>query len=225
MSSRHAAWGVSLVLFAGSVQAADQCRIGETIQQCWEHYLPSTPAKTMSTGTHAKAAGAAADATKDKLERFETGLGGGAPELGTTTRNFLPLLAFSGLLSDADGNNSDSLYAIDLNFLIPGLANDNNAQLKAILNTDPRLFGPTKEALDIATGDAVRSDALQGRLSASDDYTIAFTYSLINDKFGRSFEQYRYRFSNLFEAAITSVQSPTDPETALLKMGPLLQEL
>jgi len=183
--------------------AATQCQLGDTIEQCWERFMPPQRRTTISTGENAVAATAAAADVESALKSKETGLDGGAPELATTTRNLLPLLAVSGLVSDSDGNASDQLFTVDLNFLIGGLAKDNNTQLKAVLNTDPQVFEPLKAAFDTASGSAERTGVLQDDLSAADDYTISLTYSHINKRVGRSFKQYQYRFSNLFEAALT----------------------
>ena len=211
-----------------AASAATNCVIGDSVEQCWNRYLPeSAPAaQTVSTGANAGDAKAAATDVETELKSFETGLGGGTPELATTTRNLLPLLAASGLISDSDRDANDQLFTLDLNFLLGDFAKDHNAQLRAVLSTDPQVFEPLKTAFDTATGGTDRSTALQKDLSSSDDYAIAFTYSHINKRFGRSFKQYQVRYSNLFEAAISAGTGPgvkgRDPA---LVMADVLQKL
>ena len=190
---------VSLGVSSGMVAAAEPpCAPQDTVAACWERYLPAQPARAAE-----KSVAAAQIAAREKLENFETGLDGGAPALATTTRNFLPLLSMAGLISDSDGEGEDNLFTVDLNFLIPTLGEDRNAQLKAVLNTQPALFAPLHDAFEGISGGADRAAELQSELDAGDDYTIAFAYSHINERFGRSFARYRRRFVDLFEAAQT----------------------
>lgn len=223
---RSNTWALVALLLAVAAPAfADKCKLGDSFEDCWARYNPdsATPAAAQLLETAATAEG---DDVEKILKGLETGLDGGAPALATTTHNLLPFLAASGLVSDSDGNADDKLFTLDLNTLIPQLAEDNNVQLKAVLNTAPVMFGDLKKAFDTATGDTDRSAALDQELSASDDYTVSFTYSHINDRFGRSFEQYRERFSNLFEAAITAGTNEDAEADRLLRAVPkLMQQL
>ncbi|HEY4367594.1 MAG TPA: hypothetical protein VGN07_10225 [Steroidobacteraceae bacterium] len=192
---------VAVALLAGfhcclAIAAEPICKPEDNIGTCWDRYFPQTAA-----AVDPSVSAAAAKDGEEQLKSFETGLDGGSAALATTTRNFLPLLSMAGLISDSDGNAEDNLFTIDLNFLIPGLATDKNAQLKAVLNTDPTLFAPLQEAID-TSGNAELAASLKSQLDAADDYTIAFAYTHINDRFGRSFKQYQRRFSNLFEAVL-----------------------
>lgn len=207
-----------LLVFGSQAGAAGKCSIGQTIQQCWNAYLPEKPVTVVTPGSNPEVAAeeeATTSGQEKALKEKETGLDGGAPALATTTGNFLPLLAASGLISDSDGNGEDGLLTLDLNFPIKPLARDHSAKLQAVLNTQPALFEDLATSFDTATGSTDRSKALQDDLSASDDYTISFTYSHINDRFGRAFKQYQRRFSNLFEAAITVANNTraNDPAT------------
>jgi hypothetical protein len=197
---------VCLLAAPGWGAAAGKCAVGQTIQECWNLYLPEQAEVNFTPNVDAEVtekADESAKAEEKDLENLETGLNGGAAPLATTTRNLLPLLAASGLISDSDGDSENGLFALDLNFLIPSLARDNNAQLQAVLNTQPKMFEDLKTEFDTVTGSADRSDALQDDLSASDDYTISFAYNHTSKRFGRAFKEYQRRFSNLFEAAIT----------------------
>jgi hypothetical protein len=191
--------------------AAQKCELGQTVQQCWNVYLPEQegikPAVTAITPGADPAlkqqAETSAEAEQKDFKNLETGLGGGAAALATTTRDLVPFLTASGLISDSDGNSEDGLLTLDLNFLIPSLAKDNNAKLQAVLNTQPVLFEDLATEFDTVTGSSDRSNALKDDLSASDDYTVSFSYNHTNRRFGRAFNQYRQLYSNLFESAIT----------------------
>lgn len=196
--ARRPAAAMAMWAAAAAANAAEPaCTPQDTITVCWERFLPVHRAAAQAAATTQ-----AAHASRESLKKFETGLDGGAAPLATTTRNFLPLLSMAGLVSDSDGNAEDNLFTVDLNFLIPTLGEDRNAQLKAVLNTQPALFTPLNEALKTAGGGG-RAAELQSQLDAGDDYTIALTYNHINERFGRSFTRYRQRFADLFEAAGT----------------------
>lgn len=216
-----------LLVLSAEAGAAGKCSLGQTIQQCWNLYLPEKAVTVVTPGANPEVAAKEKEATsgqQEALKAKETGLDGGAPALATTTSNLLPFLAASGLISDSDGNGEDGLLTLDLNFLIKGLAKDNNAKLQAVLNTQPALFEDLKSEFDDVTGSTDRSKALQDDLSASDDYTISFTYSHINDRFGRAFKQYQRRFSNLFEAAITVANnSRANDSSALFALAGFLE--
>ncbi len=205
------------------------CDPDETIEACWGRYLPEEPTdldpklkgKLTTKKEHATAA------EEERLKTFETGLDGGAPALATTTRNFLPLMTMAGLLSDSDGNAADNLMALDLNFLIPTLAEDRNAQLKAVLNTDPTLFEPLREAIDALPDGSDTIAAMESELDAADDYTLSFTYNHMSSRYGlgRSFEQYRQRYSTLFEAAITKATAEVSTASALALQNFLVERV
>jgi hypothetical protein len=205
-----------LAVLALPAHAADTCDLGDTIDQCWQRISGAPDQKI------------AAERMQEDVKKEETGLDGGAAALATTTRNLLPFLAASGLISDSDGDSEDQLFTLDLNFLIRGIAKDNNAQLKAILNTKPTLFDEVKTAFDGATGDDTRSAELQDGLSAADDYTFSFTYNHISDRFGRAPQQQQARFARLFDAAITAATAE-EPRgaagDATLAMAKVLQRL
>jgi len=176
-------------LLSRQSMAADVCEPGDSAVQCWERVAAPPSVKKL---------GAEMTAT---VKKQETGLDGGAAAQATTTRNLLPFLAASGLISDGDGNPEDQLFTLDLNFLIRGIAHDNNAQLKAVLNNDPAMLDDVRTAFDTATGDDTRSKQLDDGLSAADDYTLSFTYNHVSDRFGRAPQQQQARFARLFEAA------------------------
>jgi hypothetical protein len=207
---------VLLAALASPVPAADICELGDTIDQCWQRVTGSPDVEV-----------AKAQVSED-VKKEETGLDGGAAALATTTRNLLPFLAASGLVADSDGNSEDQLFTLDLNFLIRGISQDNNAQLKAILNTKPALFDDVKTAFDDATGDDARSKELQDGLSAADDYTFSFTYNHVSDRFGRAPKQQQARFARLFDAAVsaaTAEESRGGARDPALVMAGVLQRV
>lgn len=199
----------SLLTVPELAAAAGKCKIGQSIEECWNLYLSlqgQQEAEEFTPGTdpaRKQKADASANAEEKEFKNLETGLNGGAAALATTTRDLVPFLTASGLISDSDGNSEDGLLTLDLNFLIPSLAKDNNAQFQAVLNTDPNLFEDLKSEFDTVTGATDRSQALEDDLSAADDYTISFTYNHTGKRFGRAFKEYRQLYSNLFEAAIS----------------------
>jgi hypothetical protein len=210
---------VCVVLGSPLAHSQDKCKVGQTIQQCWNLYLPEpdTPQKSAAVAEETSKAVSTGESVASSLE---TGLDGGAAALATTTRNLLPLLSFAGLISDSDGNTEDGLFSLDLNFLIGGLADDRNAQLKAVLNTKPEVSSLVGEAFGTGADAAARVTQLNDDLSAADDYTVSFTYSHINDRFGRGFKQHQRLFSRIFESAITQateIGTLSDPVISMAK--------
>jgi hypothetical protein len=227
------AWSLVMVAFATtSVPAQNQCNENQSIQQCWELYSPSatrvpSTAAAAKSNENAALVKAGAGQGESVLKSLETGLNSGAPALATTTRNLLPLLSVTGLISDSDGNANDDLFTVDLNFLISGLADDKNAQLKALLNTSPEVSSAVKDAFGTAEGAVDRLGQFNDNLSAADDYSVSFTYSHVNDRFGRGFKQHQRLFSQVFESAITEAREAggvEGPDPGVL-LGKIVQDL
>jgi hypothetical protein len=171
---------------------ATQCDLKGTVSDCWERAFKELNAQIPGRK----------EVTNEEmadLQAMPTGIDTGGVNLASNTKDFLPLLALSGLLGDSAKAGSDGTYVIDLNFLIPGLAQDNNAQLQAVVNSQPKVSGELADQLPEATRDDTVKK-LEGTLGSTDDYAVSFTYNWIDRYHGRGFKQYGKRFSALVQA-------------------------
>jgi hypothetical protein len=193
----------------GDAYAAAQCMLTETVTECWTRTFKELnaqiPARKEVTN----------EETADLLAK-PTGIDTGDVNLASNTKDFLPLLSLAGLLGNAAKTGSDGTYVIDLNFLIPGLAQDNNAQLQAVVNSQPKVSGALADQLPEETRDDTVKK-LEGTLGTTDDYAVSFTYNWIDRYHGRGFKQYRNRFGALVKAvALRSAPTGADPIKTLL---------
>ena len=165
----------------------------------------------------------AADEEKAELLGKPTGVDTGGLNLATNTKNFLPLLALSALLGQDSDSDGDGVYVLDLNFLIPGLAEDKNSQIQAAVNSQPTLPDALTEALPEDQRDDLVQE-LEGELGDLDDYTLSFTYNWVNARHGRGFEQYRNRFASLTRAVSKDFDLASGDEDLLRAFGEFIAE-
>jgi hypothetical protein len=188
---------VFLMLAASPLLGQGRCETGDTIATCWNRYLkPDIVVQE------------AGDQQEEELRRQPTGVDTGGANLATNTKNLLPLAALSGLLGAAPGEDEGTLV-FDLNFLIPatGPQGARNAQLQAVVNTEPQISELLRNALPEEDRDDLAGQLGDG-LGDLSDYSIRFTYNHANRSFGRSFALYAKRFGALSHAATSSVRLP-----------------
>ena len=88
------------------------------------------------------------------------------------------LLNALGLLSSGDAESSK--IAVDFNFLLPVQdVENNNAQLRGIINTEPEPLDQLVQAFGETVREA-RKDSLQKDIAVFGDAQISFTWGLVN---------------------------------------------
>jgi len=193
---------VVLLRAAGGAWAIE-CKGSESPESCFTRGTDGLPEqeeqKKALIRTEAKEEG---NQAKEALQLLPTGVETGGTALESNTKNFLPLIAMSGLLGESQKDEAKGTYTFDLNFLIPGLAKDKNAQLKAVANSQPEVSKALAAKLPEDSRDAT-VEKLQKGLGDLDDYLLSFSYSPMGRRIGRGFEQYRNRFEALVWGART----------------------
>ncbi|HEV7669898.1 MAG TPA: hypothetical protein VGS22_15355 [Thermoanaerobaculia bacterium] len=180
--------------------AAD-CAEDKSPGDCWRRLSGDSETAQTASATEADQETQAEEV--GDLLAAPTGQETGGESLLSTTKNFLPLLAFTGLLSQGDAaQGEEDNFIADLNFLLPG-GLGRNAQLQAVFNSKPKLASPITDAVDDE-----REATLTKRLTELDDITATFSYQWEGLNRGRSFERYR----NRYEALIGQAKKSADAE-------------
>lgn len=189
--------------FAGQAAAQVECEGTDTPKKCW---------------TRAFEEAGVSKAVQDEAEDLKdepTGVQTVGSNLASNTTDFLPLLALTGLLGDAQEGDTVGTYALDLNFLIPGLTQDHNSKLQAIVNSQPAVADGIKSQLPEEERDDLVGKMEEG-LGNLSDYAISYTFNWMDGSRGRGFEQYRTRVSALISAASARVEVPEEGFTRLV---------
>lgn len=182
--------------------AAEVCLDDATPNDCWTRLSGDDPeTQTAFKAAAQQEADANQVAEKGELLTAPTGEDTGGANLSSTTKNFLPFLAFSGLVSQGDASQGDGTFVADLNFLLPG-GLGRNAQLQAVFNSKSVLAAPIVEAVD-DDGEAT----LAKQLTDLDDVTATFSYQWEGLNRGRSFANYRNRYIHLVDQAKASADN------------------
>lgn len=171
------------------------CQTKDTLRDCWRRHVAVSDDEKTETN----------DKAEKNVKTAPTGVETGGLNLGSNTKNFLPLLAMSGLLGQASkGEDQNSLH-FDLNFLIPGLGDSKNAQLSLDVNQKPEIHAALAKAIpEDGRDDAVKK--LNDSLGDLDDYTVSFTYNRQGPRYGRNFKQYRDRFEKMVAAVAKELE-------------------
>jgi hypothetical protein len=177
--------------------AAVKCEMKETLDECWDRAGQEKDDRQI-TELQAEEANDLRDET--------TSVQAGDTNLTSNTTDFLPLLALSGLLGNAEKSETEGTYTFDLNFLLPGLSKDKNSKLKAIVNSRPTVSEGIKEQIPEADRDDVVKKIEDG-LGDLADYSFSYTYSWIDRSHGRGFKNYQDRFAALTTAVYRSFRS------------------
>jgi len=189
---------LGILALSTGVGAAVQCEMSETPVQC----IKRSNQEAREAGEEALAADQA-----NELAKKPTGVQTGGENLASNTTNFIPLLSLAGLLGDVQQGDTEGTYAVDLNFLIPGLSLDKNSKLQAVVNSQPKVADSISSQLPEDQRDEL-TEKLQAGLGDLSDYAVSLTYSWIDRRHGRGFEQYRNRFAALVEAVNANFGHP-----------------
>jgi len=142
--------------------------------------------------------------------------------LSSSIEDFLPDFQLASFLQGGDTFGGSDQVVIDLaQLLYSDQVKSNNIKLKAVFNRNPDL------SPDVATffGDD-QSGMLSEQIGETDDYEVSFSYSYVNDRFGRNYSAYLGDFSdlslNLLNLENTHSKAKKDLTAYLIKMS--LQE-
>lgn len=196
-----------LIVLAATPLLAQEpiCAPSDTMTTCLRHYLkPETYRKEMEAQEW------------NALESMPTGVDTGGINLTTTTRDFSPLMALSGLLGQNNADKGTGTIVYNLNFLIPWLGKETegarNGQFQAVVNMQPQISGLVRNAIPAAERDD-RVSQLEEKLGILDDYTIHFTYNYSNLSHGRRFAQYKNAYEAMCDIALGAVDWQKDDQT------------
>jgi hypothetical protein len=203
---------------AGDLLAAITCKMTESAADCMTR--ANQESEAARTEAQEDTAETVVEDEAEELKDKPTGVETGGANLMSNTTDFLPLLALSGLLGDVQEGDTQGTYALDLNFLIPGLARDKNSKLQAVVNSQPVVSEGLKSQLPEEERDDLAAKLAEG-LSDLSDYSVSFTFNWTDDRHGRGFNQYRDRIASLFSAV--PLAQPT--ESALSKVGAVVARL
>lgn len=199
MKTRKAGTLAAFMWLAVASQAAfgQVCEPKEKPDECFDRVAREGQAAAESDAVRAEIH--AADTEKNDVQATNAGVDTAAAGTASTTRNFLPLLRFAGLVGDGV-TTEDGLIAFDVNFLLPTPRRD-DAQLRILVNPAPQLYQPLADALNATDNVALREE-LAGGLSDTDDLRVSFTYGKKGDRLGRDFDEYRKVFTSLVNASL-----------------------
>lgn len=188
-----------LPLAARPADAQTRCEDDQTFEECWgETFRASEPELAEATE---EAADTQTEATTTELSRAPTGTEADIAGVRSNTRDYLPLLALSGLLGEASRDeNDENVLVFDLNFLVPSLSDAKNFKLRGLLNTQPSVATALAEMLP-EEGRAQRLQELERTLPDTSDFGFSLSYSQELLNWGRGFQNYRNRYAALLETA------------------------
>jgi hypothetical protein len=221
--------GCSLTLLLGLLLAvpafaADvECDAKETLLACWERNQP-----TEQQREEASKVSAAEDAKDEKAKLLgkPTGVDTTGINLGSTTTDFLPMLAVSGLLGAVEKGQGEGTLVLDLNRILTGSDEDQPLKLQLALNTSPSVSTGVSGQLEAAGLDEEQRkevvEVLEKQLTDLDDATVSLTYNRTGGGLGRTFGRFRRIFASLALAASLGEGAPAE-EGALVAFGNLVE--
>jgi hypothetical protein len=198
----------ALIVTLGAAQlscAQDQepqpCADDETLLECFDRIQKATGPEVVMAADQLKAAETMQKENVDKeLANALTGANSGGIATAATMNDLAQLFSALGLLSS--GESREGTLALDLNFLLPVQdVENNNTQLKAVINTQPEPLDQLVQTFG-ETVRAARKDSLQKDISTFGDAQISLTWSLVNSRFGRDYSVLRDRIAPMNEAAV-----------------------
>ena len=129
---------------AGATSAQQLCNANETVSVCYNRVLAESQAAVQNE----QAPAVKVDATAryaDTATKTNTGSLNSIAGLSSGVKDFLPLLNFTGLLGDISEDQQSGIVAVDLNLNVSDT--DNNTKVRALIDTNPKLFDPIRSAL------------------------------------------------------------------------------
>jgi hypothetical protein len=187
------------------------CRTSETIQACWDRLAAEINPEVMV---------AAVVKQQDDVKRVtETGLSQVAG-LSSTVKDFLPLLDVAGLLGPAQNDDKTGAVSVALNTKL--FDSDRSLQIKAVIETAPKMFGDLKRLVPEANRDAVEKQLLAAR-SDTNNFLAALGYNVTGARLGRAFEHHSELLNLLMQEAVagpvtTAVQLRAELTRRLLEI-------
>jgi hypothetical protein len=191
------------IFFLSALPAGAQslCLATETVNKCLERL-------TADIGGEAQA-GAAAKAQTDVKKKTETGLQD-INGLTSSVKDFLPLLQLSGVLGAVQKDDTTGTVSVALNTPFLGssgkLTEDPSFQLKAVIETTPKLFDELLKNLPADKRDAVEKSLLSGKTDA-EDATLFASYNFTSQRLGRNFARHMRLYNQLFQQAVAGSTS------------------
>jgi hypothetical protein len=188
-------WSAGAQGLCDDLQTISECRISLRTRLSGEN--PDSPKQAVA---------ASQDSVKKKTE---TGLSDLPTGLSSSVKDFLPLLQLSGILGNVKTDDDTGVVTVALNTRFIGngrLTEDNAFQLKALIETKPKLFDPIKQGLPTANRDALQKELLDE--PNRQNVTLQASTNLTTKRLGRNFNQYRHLLDDLF-AEIVNQKSKT----------------
>jgi len=191
----------SMALAQPAIPEPAPCTDDETVIGCFQRIQEQAAPEAAENQVDAVKA-EQKQAVKQELATAQNGADSGGTATAATTNDLAQLLNALGLLSSGD-NAEGSKLSVDLNFLLPVQdVENNNAQLKAVINTEAK---PLEQLVQAFPEDvrAARKDAFQKDIATFGDTQISFTWSLVNSRFGRDYSVLRERIAPMNQGAVT----------------------
>lgn len=169
------------------VVGQNKCMMSDTIEECLDRY------HTMNTDDYMAQ-------ERKEFQEQPTGADTGGASLSTNTKDFSPLMALAALLGQGTSDGSGTMvFDVNFPFSLTGSEKSRNAKLQGIVNTQSELSGGLRKKL-LEQGHDDLIEPLEGKIDGLADYAIRFTYSLMNDDFGRGFTEQEENFRELCDS-------------------------
>lgn len=194
-----------VLLFAGPALAQTPCTLADTIQTCWDRYNDTAEPAAADAAVAGRAEVAGAEIATE-VPKKATGVDTGGLNLASTTKNFLPLFVFAGLLSGSGDASSGDTAVFDVNLPFLNTQQRRNLKVRLLADTDPQVSEAVKMKLPEDERDALTKSLGEG-LSDVDDLAVSLTYNWEDATHGRSFKLYRKRFGTLARAALMPIST------------------
>jgi hypothetical protein len=196
----------ALVLSGAGVASAQSslCQGSETVQACLDRLR----------GESALRISEVVESQKEAARKTETGLDQ-TTGLGSSVKDFLPVLQLAGLLGDVQRDDKTGVVTVALNVPFIGstggastrsAAKDNALQLRATIDPRQELFDPLARQLPAANRDALTA-ALLGAKSNPENATVSASYNISSRHLGRNFNQHDDTLRALWGQALQSLQA------------------
>jgi hypothetical protein len=202
---------LGVILTARIAAAQSLCQATESVNACLERM-------TAEIGGDAKA-----EATKvqtDVKKKTETGLQD-INGLSSSVKDFLPLLQLTGVLGAVQKDDTTGTVSIALNTPFLGgsgkLTDDPSFQLKAVVETTPKLFDELRNKLPTDKRDALEKSLLASKTDAQHT-TLHASYNFTSDRLGRNFARHMSLYNDLFQQAVAGPTStPASVEADVIR--------
>lgn len=199
---------LGVILAARLAAAQSLCQPTETVTTCVERLIAELRGEAKAD---------VAKAQTDVKKKTETGLQD-INGLSSSVKDFLPLLQLTGVLGAVQKDDTSGTVSVALNTPFLGgsgkLTEDPSFQLKAIIETTPKLFDQLRNKLPADKRDAVEKSLLGSKTNA-EHTTLQASYNFTSQRLGRNFARHMVLYNQLFQQAVagptsTQVQAEAD---------------